>query len=273
MDLKTLSETPPWEWPDNTDQKLLGILRDSRVRDSDRFVAAELAGDFTVISDELAGALLSILRDGDESEKMRSRAALSLGPALEEAYIEEFEDPEAVPITEPMFNKVQKTLRKVYMDPDVPKEVRRRVLEASVHAPEDWHREAVRAAYFTDDEDWKLTSVFCMRFLRGFDEQILESLQSENPDIHYEAVCAAGNWEVDAAWPHVSNLALSEGTDKLLRMAAIEAVGSIRPVEASEILLRLIRHEDEEIADAAEEAMGMAQMVSEMEEEEEDKLE
>jgi hypothetical protein len=27
---------------------------------------------------------------------------------------------------------------------------------------------------------------------------------SKHPDIHYEAVLAAGTWEVDAAWPHVA---------------------------------------------------------------------
>ena len=43
-----------------------------------------------------------------------------------------------------------------------------------------------------------------MRFVRGFDEQILEALDSKNPDTHYEVVLAAGNWEVDAAWPHVA---------------------------------------------------------------------
>ena len=61
-----------------------------------------------------------------------------------------------------------------------------------------------RAAYSSDDEDWKLTAVFAMRSVRGFDGQILEALESENEDIHYEAVCAAGNWELEAAWSHVN---------------------------------------------------------------------
>jgi hypothetical protein len=87
------------------------------------------------------------------------------------------------------------------MDTETPKEVKRAVLEASVRAQDTWHKNAVAAAYRSKDEDWKLTAVFCMRFIRGFDKQILESLKSQNPNLHYHAVCAAGNWEiVDAAY-------------------------------------------------------------------------
>jgi HEAT repeat protein len=267
MNLKTLSDTPPWEWPKDTAEVLLNVLRNNRAGQSDRLLAAELAGDYTVINDALADALLSILGSEDESERVRAQAVISLGPALEQAYIEDFEDPDDVPITEPMFRRIQEILPRLYRDARVPKDVRRRILEASAHAPEDWHRDAVRAAYASGDEDWKLTAVFCMRFIRGFDHQILESLDSENPDIHYEAVGAAGNWEVKAAWKHIAGLAVSEETDKLLRLAAIEAMAAISPLEAADILLRLMESDDEDIVDAAEEAMGMAEALSDEEDE------
>ena len=48
-----------------------------------------------------------------------------------------------------------------------------------------------------NDESYRLTAVFCMRFIQEFAEQIVEALESETPDIHYEAVCAAGNWKAD----------------------------------------------------------------------------
>jgi hypothetical protein len=142
------------------------------------------------------------------------------------------------------------------MDAGVPKEVRRRILEASVRAPQNWHPDAVRAAYGSDDEAWRLTGVFCMRFVRGFDEQILEALDSKNPDIHYEAVCAAGTWEVDAAWPHITALVTSGKTDKPLLLAAIEAVARIRPQEAAEILNDLTDSDDADVVEAVFEAMA-----------------
>jgi len=144
------------------------------------------------------------------------------------------------------------------MDTDVPKKVRRRILEGSVRAPQDWHQEAIRDAYSSDDESWRLTAVFGMRYIRGFNTQILEALENENEDIHYEAVCAAGNWEIDAAWSHITSLATTELTDKSLRLAAIEAVASIHPQEAAEILLELTQSDDEDIVDVAYEAMAMS---------------
>ena len=145
------------------------------------------------------------------------------------------------------------------MDEDVPKEVRRRIVEASVRAPQDWHQDAIRAAYSSDDENWKLTAVFSMRWIRGFDDQILEALASADPEIHYQAVCAAGNWEVDAAWPLVVGLVNSEATDKPLRLAALDAVASIRPQEAGAILVNLTDSDDEDIVEASYEAMAMAE--------------
>jgi HEAT repeat protein len=144
-------------------------------------------------------------------------------------------------------------------------------LEASVRAPQEWHPDAIRAAYSSEDEAWRLTAVFCMRYVRGFDAQILEALESENPDIHYEAVCAAGNWGVEAAWPRIAALVVSGETDKPLRLAAIEAVASIRPQEAPEILEDLTDSEDEDIVEAAYEALAMAEGQSdESDEEDED---
>lgn len=259
MDLKTLKDIPPWDWPEGTGMVFLEILRNKKADESDRLLAAELAGDFTVINDELADALLSVLRSGDESEELRGKAAIALGPALEHVYIDGFEDPDYVLISEETFHGIQDSLIDLYMDSEVPKEVRRRILEASVRYPERWHPDAIRAAYSRDDEDWRLTAVFCMRFVRGFDEQILESLESRNQDIQYEAVCAAGNWEIDGAWSHIARLVTSKDTDKFMLLAAIEAAANIRPREVPEILVDLIESEDEDIADAAHEAMVMAE--------------
>jgi HEAT repeat protein len=97
-----------------------------------------------------------------------------------------------------------------------------------------------------------------MEYIRGFDAQILEALENENEDIHYQAICAAGNWELDAAWSHIASLATTELTDKSLRLAAIEAVVNIRPQEAAEIITELTLSDDQDIVDAAYEAMAMS---------------
>jgi len=270
MDIKTLKETPPWEWPADAGKTLLRILRNHRADDSDRLVAAEMAGDSTVISDELAEALLAVLEDEKETEEMRGQAAISLGPALEEANIYGFEDPEDVLISEEMNGTIQETFRKLYKDSKTPKEVRRRILEASVRGPLEWHRDAIQSAYNSKDEEWRLTAVFSMGYVRGFEKQILESLENPNPEIQREAVSAAGNWELGAAWPHIVSLLTSEETEKSLLLAAIDAAPGIRPEESIEVLEELMESEDEDIVEAVQEAMSMAGAMVDYDQEEDD---
>jgi hypothetical protein len=269
MDLKNLQDTPPWEWPRDAGKKLNEVLIDRRANESDRFVAAELAGDVIVMSDDLANTLMAIIRSADEPEGLRARAAISLGPVLEQADLDGFEERDDVPITEQKFRNIQAELQKLYFDNSIPKEVRRRILEASVRAPESWHQNAIGSAYSSGDREWMLTAVFSMRWVRGFDDQILEALENADPDIHFEAVQAAGNWGVAAAWSHVVAIVQDAGSPKPLLLAAIGAVAGIRPKEAAGILVDLADSDDEEIADAADEAMGMAESTPDEEDDEE----
>lgn len=271
VDIKILLDIPPWDWPRDAGKMFQKILIDRRAKESDRLVAAELAGDFTVINDELADALLAIVGNANEQERLRAKAAISLGPVLEHADTNGFEDPDDVPITERTFRNIQDSLRKLYLDTSTPNEVRRRILEASVRAPEAWHQDAIGAAYSRGDTEWMLTAVFSMRWVRGFDDRILAALESADPEIHYEAILAAGNWELDAAWPHIVELLNDPDTPRPLLLAAIDAAGSIRPAEARIILVDLADSDDEEIAEAAGEAMLMADAGSDDEDDDEDR--
>lgn len=268
VDLKALGEIPPWEWPEDAAATILRALTDSSTKPPERLLAAELGGDYVVVNDELAEALLSIAcRDGAPVD-LRCTAAMALGPALESEDLRDPEDPEDGLLSERMFRRIQSLLRRNYLTEHMSRDVRRRSLEASVRAPQKWHREAVREAYRSEDPAWRLTAVFCMRFLRGFDDQILEALGSEDREIRCEAVRAAGNWELDTAWPHVAGLFGSEAVDKRLLLAAIEAVASIRPGEAFGILGDLTESDDEDIVEAALEALTMAEGLANLADEE-----
>ncbi|MCP4691561.1 MAG: hypothetical protein GY859_26180 [Desulfobacterales bacterium] len=185
MDLRNLIDTPPWELGHDATEKVLAVLKDKHADESERRMAVSLAAEITVMNDEVANALLALGRDKDEAESLRASAVISLGTILEYVEIEELfdEDEEEAPITQKTFDGVRRSLRKLYMDADLPREVRRRTLEASVRAPMDWHKEAVRAAFSSDDESWRLTAVFCARRVKGFTDEITEALEIENKDI------------------------------------------------------------------------------------------
>jgi hypothetical protein len=258
MDWRTLREIPPWEWPKDTAGRLLATLRDERAGAEDLLIAVELAGDITVTDDEIAKGLLSILANDDQREDVRRAAAIALGPALEHCDLMGFDDPDDIVLTERMFRTVKDKLHELFQNNALSDGVRRAVLEASVRAAQDWHRDAVRKAYASTDETWRVTAVFCMGFIRGFDAQILEALKSSNKHLHYEAVRAAGAAEVDGAWSHIVKLATSKTTEKPVRIEAILALAGIRPDETPEVLDEIGSVKDPELTEAIEEARALS---------------
>ncbi len=257
MDIKTLADIPPWDWPEEAGKTIIKILSGDIADEADRLLACELAGDICVMNDELADQLLSIICDSEKPDIFRGKAAISLGPALEYYDIDEFDDDNEALISEVTYQRILKTFQTYFMNTDTPKETRRKILEASVRAQQDWHQDAISTAFNSGEKEWILTAVFSMRFVNGFDEQIIEALENPDPDIFYQAVCAAGNWAVDVAFPYIVDLLESKTTEKYLLLAAIEAIASIHPAEAESYLLNLTDSDDQDIVDAAHEAINM----------------
>uniref|UniRef100_A0A832A3L4 HEAT repeat domain-containing protein n=1 Tax=Desulfacinum infernum TaxID=35837 RepID=A0A832A3L4_9BACT len=265
MDLEALYDVPAWEWPEGTKEKLLALVQNRAAPREDRDMAAELLSDVSVMDDGVAEALLNIAADPDEDPSLRGTAAVALGSALEYADVEGFDDPEEAPITETTFQKIQQKFYELYHDPRTPTEVRRSVLEGSVRAPQAWHRDAVASAYASKDSDWKLTAVFAMRWIEGFDREILEALQSRDPDILYQAVCAAGAWGISEAAPVLENILGADEIDEDLLFAAIEAVATVMPERAPDVLEPFRQMDDPDIVDAVEEALAMAKGILSLE--------
>ncbi|MCK5056703.1 MAG: hypothetical protein KAT34_08610 [Candidatus Aminicenantes bacterium] len=262
MNLKQLNDTATWDWPENAGEFILEVLCNKKKPEPDRILAAELAGIGMVMNDNIANQLLDIIRNSEEPEELRCGTAIALGPALDWADTMEFDEYDDEMLSEKGFDEVKEQLRKIFHDASIPKKVRRRVLEAAVCAPMDWHNRAIQDAYAAKDHDWSLTAIFAMGYVPGFEDLILESLKSEDPDIYYEAVCTAGKWGLKEAWSDIEKIFTEKIDDKPLLLAAIEAAGNMAIHEPAHVLIELSDSDDEEIAEAAEDALGMAAMLS-----------
>ncbi|MCG8419927.1 MAG: hypothetical protein MJE77_18500 [Proteobacteria bacterium] len=247
--LDILRDAPDWQWPADAADLIAETLADRQA--SGRIIAAELAGEFAVMSDDMATALLALIGDGDESDAVRATAARSFGAVLEDSETMEFDDDEAV-ISETCIEQIQEVLHAAYLDADLASDIRRRALEASVCAPRDWHRAAVKAAYESTDQAWHHTALCCLEYIRGFDEEILRTLDSEDAHLRFHAIRAAKNAQLAAAWSHLSRLACDNDAEKALRMTAISALPHIRADQAAPLLAQLADSaEDRDIALAA----------------------
>jgi HEAT repeat protein len=253
--LEQLKAVPPWDWSEEAGDWLREALQDDD--EQTRLVAARLAS--AVVDDGLAGELLRVCRE-DPTAEVASAAAIALGPALEECYVEYDEGladampdlPETAPLSREVYQRVVETLEGIYHDADCPTKVRRRALEAAVRAPRDWQVGAARAAHRSEDSDWRMTAVFCMGYLPGFEETILKAMtEDEHPGVRREALLAAGNQEIDAAGPEVLRVAGDRGAPTELRIAAVAALETIFPEGSQELLETLAEAEDEELAEAA----------------------
>lgn len=256
--IEQLNSIPPWDWPEDTRDRVLAVLERRGEASDERLAAIEMAGSLVLMNEAVARKLMALVSDADEPVSVRERVAISLGPVLESCDEALFDDPfEDSAVSEETFRAARRTLRRTFRDTDVPMDVRRRCLEAAVRAPRKWQVAAIREAWAQDDPRWKLTAVFCMQYVRGFESEILDALHSEDPEIHVEAVNAAGARGLKGAWNHVVSLVQSPATEKSLLLAAIAAVGNIRPRRAASVLNDLLDSDDEEIVEAVEEALVM----------------
>lgn len=259
-DLAALSMLPAWEWPEDASETLLHSVDQGR-EESERLLAVELAGQ--AMTDELARALLDLVGDPDEPDALRARAAIALGPILEYLDLGEFDAPYPDnPCSEATARRIRKELRNLYHDAGVPRDVRRRILEASVRAPDDWHPEAVRTRWASGEQPWRVTAVFCMGYVAGFEDEIMEALGSDDPELRFEAVRAAGGRGLDPAWREILDLLESRTTPRNLLLAAIDAAESLGHGEDDlDIALgELMDSDDDEIADAAAEVLEMREL-------------
>jgi len=255
--LQRLHATEPWEWPEDTADLLLTVLKNPAASEKDCLLAAEMAGDLTVVNDDLVDALLAIATRSGDSLPLRCAALRALGPVLDDADMQEEGFLDALPVTDKKIDAIRDTLQALHDGCGHPDELRRAALETSVRWPEEWHADAIREALACH---WTLTAVFCMRYVEGFSEDIMQALNGGSPEIRGQALLAAAAWEVQEAWPHVLAVLAQNSSDADTLIAAIEAAASLRPDQAEVFLRPFTRHRNERVAAAAEDAIATADL-------------
>lgn len=222
--------------------------------------------DEDILDDAGAHRMLDILTDSEADPERRGQAAIKLGPGLQLVDERLNWDDITLYFGKATFEKIDQTFRSLYHDPSTPKLVRRRILEAAVRAPMDWHEGAVRAAWETDDDQWRQTALFGMGYIPGFEDQILDILKSDNlsEEILREAVRAAGARGINNAEPIVRRVALDEDVESYTRQLAIEALIWCGNDASERALVKLMDHEDRNIAETAQWALDERRMFAQL---------
>ena len=233
-----------------------------QLTDPDEDVRAEAREELTMLmDDDIARAFLDVA-SSDAGEDIRADAIVGLGPIIEEAGMD-FDDedsgfaldPDLGPgISRETFDSIIREIRALYDDEAQPKLIRRRAFEVLVRDPQPWQSVEIRKHFAGSDPLWKLTAVFGMGYVAGFDKEIAETVESADEQLLYEAIRAASSMEVTEAAGRIQHLATSKGTEHDLRLVSIEALPNVDP-GSEELLEALARSRDQEIAETAQAAL------------------
>ena len=226
----------------------------------DETVRAEAREELGLLmDDDIARAYLEVIAR-NPVEEIVADTIVGLGPIIEEAGIDFDEDSEleeadelGPEISRETFETIIREIRAVYADQKRPKLVRRRAFEVLVRDPKPWQADEIRRLFATDDREWKLTAIFGMGTVPGFDREIAALVDTAEGDVLFEAIRAAAQMEVTEVAMRVRDLAQS-GKDKEIQLAAIEALPHVDP-KCQNLLEKLAGSKDRPVADAARAAL------------------
>lgn len=214
--------------------------------DEDSWVRAQAINGLWEEEDvRLIEPLIRLLRT-DPAPEVRAAAAQSLGAYL---LLGELEDLDAT-----LAAAVERALQDAYQVQEET-QVRRRILESLAYSAATNIPSLIRQAYEEDDEGMRISAVFAMG--RSADPRwrdiVLAELVSTDTVMQFEAARASGELELAEAVPDLIDLLDDEDID--LRDTAIWALGRIGGPEARRALRACADSGDEDLVDAAQEAL------------------
>lgn len=182
-----------------------------------------------------------------QDEDVRAAANAALWPVIQDGASYELPVEPGAEVAEPGVPReiYEQTRNHLLAKVDAPMEsmeVRRRCLEAVGHIsflPEI--RSIILRFYHEAPNPWvKLSAVYAMGLCKDdvFERLILEELHSDHTGILVEAVHAASNLGLEAAWLRIREL--TANPDRDVRFEAIAAIGALAPIEEAKTLLETL---------------------------------
>ncbi len=184
----------------------------------------------------------------DAASEVRSAAATALGRFAMLA--------EHKKISEENRKRISQILLEIIHNSKEPVEIRRRALEAVSPLSMPEVTQTIWEAYRRDEQGLRISSVYAMG--RNCDmlwmPTVLTEMNSEDPEMRYEAATAAGELGESEAIPRLIELTIDPDIE--VTLAAIMALGKIGGQEAKQRLRTLITDKSKAIHDAAEQAIS-----------------
>lgn len=186
----------------------------------------------------------------DPDIQVRSAAATALGQFV---YYGELEE-----IPEHDLHRIEEKLLAITANQAEAKLLRRRALEAMGYSSRPEVKNLIREAYLNNDTEWLVTALFAMGRSANtvWIPFVLDMLDSENDEVLYEAVRAAGELEAPKARKPILNIIKTQPEGSEVRLAGIWSLSKIGGHKVRNTLEEMLEEsEDDEEIDILEDAL------------------
>jgi HEAT repeat protein len=201
---------------------------------------------------DLIDPLLDILLN-DADDVVQSEAATVLGNYVYKGELEELPQRDKIRIEDALLQTIRDTPSAL---------LQRRALEAISYSSRDEIAPLILAAYEKPEREWKASALFSMgrSANRQWEKIVLANLDSDEPDIQFEAIGAVGEMYIERALPRLLEIAEDfEDLDQPIRMALGRALENIGGMEGISVLSRMLEWaEDDEEIELLEQAIEFA---------------
>ena len=190
------------------------------------------------------------MAENDPAEKVRGAAASALGQYI---YLGELEE-----IPEAVLHRIEKKLLEIATSASESKLVRRRSLEALGFSSRPELKPLILAAYNNNDPEWLVSALFAMgrSANASWIPSVMDMLDSDNEEVLFEAVRAAGELEAPAARRPLLKMVKSQPVGSEIRMAAIWSLSKIGGEKVRDTLEKTLEEsEDDDEIEMLEDAL------------------
>lgn len=191
---------------------------------------------------------LARLLSDDVDTGVRSQAATALGRYALMAELGHLRSEDA--------KVVEKALKSAIDDQTESAEVKARAVESAAALSQPWVKESIEWAYYSGNQRLKVSAVHAMGVTcdPSWLPILLEELDSEDPELRYEAAGACGSLGLEEAVPRL--ILLLEDEDAEVQAEAVAALGEIGSQEAKEELLAKLKDRRPWMREAARQALA-----------------
>lgn len=192
----------------------------------------------------------------DEAPRVRAAASIALGRFIYAGELGEIDEAAA--------SRAQDAMVSVWTNDNEDVEVRRRALEAISNSSLEIVEEAIKDAYNSLEHSLQVSALFAMG--RSYDSQwapiVIREIDSDDPEMVYEAARAAGELELEESVAGLVRLA--NGSDREIAEVAIWSLGEIGGRDAMRALdligQRATETEDDALLEVIQDAIASASL-------------